>query len=325
MRDRVARKSRYDSRTIARDVLLATGRHPDMRGLNAHLATMQKLLGQHGGDMHGGDGSGGGLGSRSDLATIKWDVIDPEVDEEQENANPRDSSPEEMSRKHRPVKSGSQMPLAHSPGPALTQQHPRLGATDSSSTSNNAPRPSKSHHTSRSASATSTPAAANGDMPPVGYSAFRSYAEDGTLIKKKGRPFGWKKSIHSREAQGLPPKSVTSLPSRKKTATSTPTGSAKKEHVVLQPVYQVYKCRWQQCKAELHNFETLKKHIIKVHGLAREGDERFECWWKGCGVEERAKGRVLSFDGIEDWLAHVDEEHLAAVRWKLGDGPKAGE
>lgn len=327
MRDRVARKSRYDSRTIARDVLLATGRHPDMRGLNAHLATMQKLLGQHGGDMHGGDGLGGGLGNRSDLATIKWDVIDPEVEEEQEDATHRDASPEEMSRKHRPAKPhpGSNIPLVYDPGTDPTLTHPRLGA-DSSSTSNNAPRPSKSHHTSRSASATSTPAATNGEMPPVGYSAFRRFAEDGTEIKKKGRPFGWKKSIHSREAQGLPSKGVASLPSRKKTATSTPTaGTAKKEDVVLQPVYQVYKCRWNKCKTELHNLETLKKHIIKVHGLAREGDERFECWWKGCGAEKRAEGRVLSFDGIEDWLAHVDEEHLAAVRWKLGDGPKAGE
>ena len=70
MRDRVARKSKYDSRTIARDVLLATGRHPDMRPLNAHLSTMQRLLADHGGAIDG-------TGNKSDLSTIKWDIIDP--------------------------------------------------------------------------------------------------------------------------------------------------------------------------------------------------------------------------------------------------------
>ena len=70
MRDRVARKSKYDSRTIARDVLLATGRHPDMRPLNHLLNGMQKLLGDHGGVIDG-------AGNKSDLATIRWDIIDP--------------------------------------------------------------------------------------------------------------------------------------------------------------------------------------------------------------------------------------------------------
>lgn len=74
MRDRVARKSTYDSRTIARDVLLATGRHPDMRPLNDHLQYLSKTLGNQGGSYD----SDGSKGNRSDLATIRWDIIDPE-------------------------------------------------------------------------------------------------------------------------------------------------------------------------------------------------------------------------------------------------------
>ncbi|KAK1019978.1 hypothetical protein LTR33_019324, partial [Friedmanniomyces endolithicus] len=50
-----------------------------------------------------------------------------------------------------------------------------------------------------------TPASAPNSSGPVGYSQFRTLDAEGNLVKKKGRPFGWRKSVHSREAQGLEP------------------------------------------------------------------------------------------------------------------------
>ena len=122
---------------------------------------------------------------------------------------------------------------------------------------------------------------------PVGYSAFRQseYGPDGQpLPKKKGRPVGWRKSLHSKEAQakaaGLPPQPF----SVSRASASRPSGlraSQSSNGVVLiesrspdvsasttGPVsYIVYKCEWEDCSAELHNMATLKKQVQKFHDL----------------------------------------------------------
>jgi hypothetical protein len=55
------RKSYYDPKTVARDILIAAGRHPGEHPLNAHLAG---LLGKH-------------IDVDSDLSTFDWDTVDP--------------------------------------------------------------------------------------------------------------------------------------------------------------------------------------------------------------------------------------------------------
>jgi hypothetical protein len=55
------RKSYYDPKTVARDILIAAGRHPGEHPLNAHLAG---LLGTH-------------IDLDSDLRTFDWDTVDP--------------------------------------------------------------------------------------------------------------------------------------------------------------------------------------------------------------------------------------------------------
>ena len=55
------RKSYYDPKTVARDVLIAAGRHPSERPLNAHFVG---LLHRH-------------IELDSDLSTFDWDVVDP--------------------------------------------------------------------------------------------------------------------------------------------------------------------------------------------------------------------------------------------------------
>jgi hypothetical protein len=57
------RKSHYDPRTIARDVLIATGFHPHHRRLNAHL---EPLLHRFSKVQH-----------NADLSTLRWDLLDP--------------------------------------------------------------------------------------------------------------------------------------------------------------------------------------------------------------------------------------------------------
>ena len=55
------RKSYYDPKTVARDILIAAGRHPAEHALNAHLGG---LLGKH-------------IDIDSDVSTFDWDTVDP--------------------------------------------------------------------------------------------------------------------------------------------------------------------------------------------------------------------------------------------------------
>lgn len=91
------------------------------------------------------------------------------------------------------------------------------------------------------------------------------------------------------------------------------------------PKRQVYRCRWQDCLAELHNLETLRKHVRK-HMDEFEEDDDYECLWAGCGnsrigatgTDER---EPLHFKSAITWERHMDGRHLDQYAWDLGDGP----
>ncbi|KAK5720742.1 hypothetical protein LTR15_006703 [Elasticomyces elasticus] len=354
MRDRVARKSKYDPRTVARDVLLATGRHPDMRALNAHLSTMAKLLGDHGGSFE----IDGQRGNRSDLSTIRWDIIDVAQPakakaeeaktkpiallsiEETADADDEDDDPTPMETVRQTVDNGdgtmgvvvSQQPLGlNGKVKKKRGRKPRhtIDTIETVSFADGTGNPRRitiggdGATPTQRAPAQGTPATGEA----IGYSQFRQIDADGNVIKKKGRPFGWRKSVHSREAQGLTPPKPGAPRGPKKAG---PSG----EKPLVEPEYQVWECKWRNCGSELHNLETLKKHVVKLHGKGNERRE-FECLWEGCeGVPEAAgsgKGKakasdnsVATFPDLARWLEHVNKAHLVPVAWKFGDGPRGG-
>ena len=65
------RRSEYNPKTIARDFLLATGSHPDMDPLNAHLDRLRKRFRS--------------VNLDSDLSTFRWDLVEPGQDVEKEH------------------------------------------------------------------------------------------------------------------------------------------------------------------------------------------------------------------------------------------------
>ncbi|KAM3424588.1 hypothetical protein BST61_g6580 [Cercospora zeina] len=369
MRDRVARKSKYDSRTVARDVLLATGRHPDMRALNAHLNVMQKLLGDHGGVVDGGD-----RGNKSDLSTIRWDLIDPGDPTEEakkkaksasnreedvfdgdsashskrnpsEGAEPRDHVPNPKKPKARPSKNADRESSVRdaSPGTASANEHPELTSDLSPQVPRVTPVPRRgsvaSNYTPttgvnnrRKPSSMSKATSVQPTGTPVGYAALRQLDENGNPIKKKGRPVGWRKNIHSREAQGLTPKKTDANEPKTSSKLRQSTGTRESSKVIVEPHYQIFPCKWQNCHAELDNLEKLKKHTLKLHGDAND-DGDFECRWQDCGngVHIDAHGNerpgdagVTSFETLDHWFKHVNKSHLHEIAWKLGDGPRGG-
>ena len=62
-RNDALRRSRYNPKTICRDILVSSGKHPTMASLNYHLQVLQRNFYD--------------VDNNSDLSTFKWNVVDP--------------------------------------------------------------------------------------------------------------------------------------------------------------------------------------------------------------------------------------------------------
>ncbi|KAI5306407.1 hypothetical protein KEM56_001038 [Ascosphaera pollenicola] len=103
----------------------------------------------------------------------------------------------------------------------------------------------------------------------------------------------------------------TGHPTRSKTATNnTPADEPEPTRPAPPPPYRVFKCDWDGCGAELHNLETLRKHVSRLH-VTRQ---RATCHWKDCQTTRPLLPGALS--------THLGG-HLEAVAMKLGDGPSS--
>ena len=129
------------------------------------------------------------------------------------------------------------------------------------------------------------------------------------------------------------------IQSRSPSVANTPqTGSAKRGRPqktpvprgrhMSQPSYKIYRCLWEQCPAELHNLETLKKHVRKHRDKTEAG--LFPCLWANCydgkasvpnESQANSKRQRLKFDSDTAWQVHMEGKHLDAVAGELGDGP----
>ena len=133
------------------------------------------------------------------------------------------------------------------------------------------------------------------------------------------------------------------IPSRSPSIANTPnaksskTGRPRKMPVPSgrypsQPSFKVYKCLWESCPAELHNLETLKKHVRKHRDKFEKTP--FPCLWADCydsnlsvanksqdGNSSERERQRLSFGSAADWEKHMEKEHVNVIAWELGDGP----
>lgn len=131
--------------------------------------------------------------------------------------------------------------------------------------------------------------------------------------------------------------------SKKAAKPARPSAKKKQEETVteMRPSgFKVFKCRWKLCPAELHNFETLHRHVIKAHcKLASYGG--YPCHWVGCSrsptkemknaaAANRGPGKVIAsriiwdFDTPQQWETHVLGSHLEGVKHEIGVGPSVG-
>jgi hypothetical protein len=344
------RRSRYDVRTLARDVLLATGKHPDLLPLNGHLEGLRSMFANS-------------INFNSDLATLRWDLMDagepiPEAlamvihDDKDSVIDDADDESEEEVR-HFAVRAPSRtqsiavnasIGASGSPGvPIMHMDSPTANGFGSGklepSRGRGRPRGRPAGLTRFSTGGTQTPIGNHRPAAPVpssaspataspggaGYSAFaRDTRPDGT--KRRGRPVGWRKAIHQRgvgvEAGGS---GYTYASERKAAVPAHPPPAT-------DPKFTVFKCGWEKCSAELHNLQTLRRHVNKKHGVAdRSG--KFTCLWKECGRQVQnidATGAVVqsmqhfNYPATGELMTHVEHRHIQPIGWELGDGPPGG-
>lgn len=372
----------YDVKTIARDVLLATGKHPDLLPLNGHLEPLKNVFPKQ-------------IDNFSDLTTIRWDILDPgnpvSLDSDDRDSVIGDGDADDESDNepalHRPTVVRAAVGVGGGSTGVTVSAHPRVPIKDSFGTltpnphrgrgrppksafagvegagqqafgfgSGQTPQPRSGQPYQRgdnqdrrqsaaaipsdqnaSASGSGTPAISNrqistplsapaGGVGAVGYAAFNTLVDaDGKPIKKKGRPVGWRKNLHQAGVGLLAGGSgVPSMGKKKAVDVSVP-----------QPpvTYAEYVCKWEGCRARLHNLATLKKHVNKVHGKP-DPKGRFTCKWEGCPKmiqvadtetgEAREMPQYHHFPNQELMLEHIDKAHVGPIAWRLGDGPPGG-
>ena len=127
------------------------------------------------------------------------------------------------------------------------------------------------------------------------------------------------------------------IPSRSPSVVVTPQASAKKgrprkaeDHsgdrsngtpFSSTPTYTIYRCRWENCPAELHSLETLRKHV-KKHRRAVDGV--YPCLWADCSdssnpisyntQNEDGEDQRLKFKTDAEWVTHIEVNHLGIER-----------
>ncbi|KAI9828095.1 MAG: hypothetical protein M1832_003622 [Thelocarpon impressellum] len=356
-RKKAIRRSGYSPRTIARDVLIATGRHPTQRGLNEHLAALKRNFNS--------------VTNAADLSTFAWDVVDP-GGPPVGSANPKPTptrvdhsshgqaeivtldgpaSPIQASKRGRPrlsavtggpvieddnsaydhlaVKDQALMPSRHGKG---------VPASDAGVRS----RPMGFEGAGK-ADGKSSPAARRGRPPGSSKAASgtrQSILTDRSREQDDSTP-SWPSSLQfavviesrppSMAAQTMAasvldePTTVAKKPKRKSTAKTT-RGPAKNDPPVGPgPAFSMFSCRWKDCKSTLHNLATLRQHLKTVHCRLHPAGG-WPCEWNGCiRVTNRHNGKyamaLLDFDTEAIWDEHMEKHHIEPFAWAYGDGP----
>ncbi|WZH48134.1 uncharacterized protein QYS62_009300 [Fusarium acuminatum] len=147
-----------------------------------------------------------------------------------------------------------------------------------------------------------------------------SDATSTTPARRRGRPKG-----STNKLKGLPPTAAASRQARQVKPRPHPIGFPKRRgrppklpspppetiYYNVDAPFFPFLCEWRDCKAELHNLDTLRRHVYIVHG------ESVRCLWGKCGHREDS----AEFEDDEGFKEHVEEAHLVPFSWHVGDGP----
>ncbi|KAI5457323.1 hypothetical protein BGZ63DRAFT_394477 [Mariannaea sp. PMI_226] len=141
----------------------------------------------------------------------------------------------------------------------------------------------------------------------------------------RGRPKGWRPgkpfnstkvipvtaaaSRQMRQVKPIPP--PNGYPKRRGRPPKPPSPQPREIYCKSRAPFLVFLCEWQGCKAELHNLDTLRRHVYIVHG------QDTTCLWANCAHAEAP----LNLYSDRLFKAHMEEAHLVPFAWHVGDGP----
>ncbi|KAJ5611327.1 hypothetical protein N7510_008046 [Penicillium lagena] len=282
-------RTEYDPATIARDVLINSGKHPTEKFLNEHLKPLRKNF-----DF---------VDYYSDLSTFRWDIVDPVVSPAVPVAKGTSSHvPASRDRPRSPARVSATRPLPKETPSLVSHVNPPLSHTH--------PHPPQSlpTHSIRPPPPASTPSqqtqAETTPKPSPAKPRHSPQSKDTSQLE----------AVHLSSLHSMPPQGMAGrAPPKKKAEDDTTDDKAQvgKAQDVEAPLidWPVFACRWTKCPAELHNLETLRRHIVKLHIPAN-----IKCGWEACKNQEGMPANEL-------WQ-HVQESHISPVAWKLGDGPR---
>lgn len=155
-------------------------------------------------------------------------------------------------------------------------------------------------------------------------SAARAAAAAAAAQSNRGRPKGWKPGMSYAEMRGKAPRGTVSRPAKPKpgqVAEGKRRGRPPRQesppprqlYLGLRVPFLAFLCEWEGCRAELHNLETLRRHVGAVHVAGARGR---------CGWGARCREGPPLAGGRRELEEHVEERHLVPLAWHVGDGPR---
>jgi hypothetical protein len=336
------RKSYYDPKTVARDVLIAAGRHPSERPLNAHLAG---LLHRH-------------IEIDSDLSTFDWDAVTPggppmpRVELADVPAGrPKWKVDVRKTRTLTPSRDVPKQPIRDRPpsglGAAALASLSRLSKQTSKLLKESRNRNTENANTSNPSQLRQVHMPGDGSDPEISLviapdKAPRSASQTASTpfsttpnrdFARPGKASSQSSSMEtsgyypSGKRRGRPPGSKNKAPSVPKTARTGGLLSSLTHSSLPAPEYSTYDCRWRKCHAKLHNLPTLRQHVSKKHQPCPEEVQQYgwTCWWKQCSTlvqnPDKTYTADVHFDDYNEWMAHIETKHLHPIGMEKGDGP----
>ncbi|KAJ5128034.1 hypothetical protein N7448_008813 [Penicillium atrosanguineum] len=305
-----ALKESYDPATIARDILINADKHPTEPNLNHHLEILSQKIPS--------------VTITSDLATLRWDLLDPVGPRDIPQGSPAPSRPNALGALPfvPPSYHSRQLPSPPAPAPVLKfarptlQPPPRPLPSSSPPLLRSAPPPmfTRPSVPTPNSTPTPTPAPVRQSVVELPSSSKQTPAPIPPQTTKPASPSSPRLNPPRTQMQVVIPTSPRGPP-HKKGHVGRPGKTAPSKSHLLGTIhhkstvsYPVFHCKWLDCEAELHNLQTLQSHVLKVHI-----PHNLQCGWGECAdPTPRAAANMWE---------HVTSQHLEEAAWASGDGP----
>ena len=275
------RRSKYDPKTIARDILISTGRHPTERPLNGHLIPLKGFP---------------AVDNQSDLSTFRWDIVDPGGDE-------GGSLKEELTERAAAAK----MAAGSRRGPMPTRGNSFGIKTKPRNPSGLRNEPIEIEDDD------AMDVDDDGNPPPQVIGA----SKEGTQIS--GRRPGREARNSAPKCTTMPAAELRKLQhvaGRRYCEDLQQTPSEAEEKRPAE--YVKFACKWEKCDHVLVNLATLRRHIFIMHGkhddVVTQGKV---CMWHGCGNKDYSAENDATpgtyCDNLKLFRQHMVDMHLRSV------------